>query len=145
MTDDAPSGGLFTTLLRSANAKYRVAAWIYLVYGIIYMAGATHLGLTGASSRAAASGSWLWYVVGSLILLSFPLLINRGAKWFCRVLVIFLCYRIYGLVDIMASPAAVDMVAVPILGEVSKFVGAVLFAVMAAITASAVARAAWDL
>ena len=145
MSDDAPKGGLFAALLKSANPKYRIAAWIYLIYGIIYMTGATHLGLTGASPRASASGSWLWYVVGVLILVSFPLLINRGLKWFCRFLVLFLCYRIYGLVTIMAGPTATDMVALPILGEVSKFVGAVLFAIMAAIAAGAIARAAWDL
>ncbi|MGB0590736.1 MAG: hypothetical protein ACPGU1_13740 [Myxococcota bacterium] len=145
MSSDTPQGGRFGALLQSANPKYRLAAIVYVIYGVIYMTGATHLGLTGASSRAAASGSWMWYVAGILILVSFPLLINRGFKWFCRFLVFFLCYRIYGLVSIMSGPAAADLVALPILGEVSKLVGAVLFAVMAAITAGSVARAAWDL
>ena len=89
MSDDTPQGGRFGALLQSANPKYRLAAIVYVIYGVIYMTGATHLGLTGASSRAAASGSWMWYVAGILILVSFPLLINRGFKWFCRFLVLF--------------------------------------------------------
>jgi hypothetical protein len=145
MADDVPKGGLFTTLLRSANPKYRVAAVAYVVYGVIYMTGAAHLGLTGASSRSAESGSWMWYVAGIAFLTTFPLLINRGMKWFCRFLVVFLAYRIYGLVSIMASPAAADLVGLPLIGDVSKFAGALLFAIIASLTAAAVARAAWDL
>ena len=38
-------------ILAAANPKYRFAAYAYLIYGVIYMTGAAHLGLTGASSR----------------------------------------------------------------------------------------------
>ena len=145
MAEQAPAASPGAALFRSANAKYRVAAWTYLVYGVIYMTGAAHLGLTGASSRASASGSWMWYAVGVLFLTAFPVVINRGAKWFCRVLVLFLGYRIYGLVALMTGPTAGELVALPLLGDVSKLVGAVLFAIMAAVAAGALARAAWDL
>lgn len=145
MADHAPASAATPRLLRSANPKYRLAAAVYLVYGVVYMTGAAHLGLTGASSRASEANSWIWYTVGAIILLSFPLLINLGFKWFCRALVLFLGYRIYGLITVMAGPTANEIVGLPIVGEVSKLVGAVLFAILAAITAGALARAAWDL
>lgn len=145
MAEALPADGAPPTLLRSANPKYRLAAVVYLVYGVIYMTGAAHLGLTGATSRASESGSWLWYTAGAVILLSFPWLINRGFKWFCRALVIFLAYRIYGLFTVMVGPTAAELVSLPLVGEMSKFVGAILFAILAAIAAGTLARAAWDL
>ena len=132
-------------ILESANPKYRLAAYAYLIYGVVYMTGATHLGLTGASSRASMDNSWLWYTIGALFMLGFPLMINRGFKWFTRALVVLMAYRIYGLVTIMAGPTAAELVALPLLGEVSKFAGAVLFAIITAATAGVLARAAWDL
>ena len=141
--DDRPD--TLPKLLRSANPKYRLAAGIYLVYGVVYMTGAAHLGLTGASSRASQADSWIWYSVGAVILLTFPLLINRGFKWFCRALVLFLGYRLYGLATIMAGPTAGELVSLPVIGEVSKLAGAILFAIIATVAAGALARAAWDL
>lgn len=145
MSGDAPNSSSTSALFRAANPKYRLAAWVYLVYGVIYMTGAAHLGLTGASSRASESTGWLWYLIGAIFLITFPFFINRGAKWFCRLLVIFLGYRIYGLATVMAGPTASELVAMPIIGEISKLVGAVLFTIMAVITAGTLARAAWDL
>ena len=132
-------------ILAAANPKYRFAAYAYLIYGVIYMTGAAHLGLTGASSRASMSNSWLWYTIGAAFMIVFPLLINRGFKWFCRALVALMAYRIYGLIAIMTGPTAAELVALPLLGEVSKFAGAVLFAIVTAATAGVLTRAAWDL
>jgi hypothetical protein len=140
-----PGDDAATSWFSSANAKYRLAAQVYVAYGVVYMTGAVRLGLTGGSSRAAESGSWVWYLMGAVFLISFPLLINRGFKWFCRALVVFLGYRIYGLMDVITGPTASELVAFPVVGELSKLTGAVLFAILAALAAGALARAAWDL
>jgi hypothetical protein len=133
----------FSAVFESANARYRQAAWAYFVYGLVYMTGAAQLGLTGASSRAMESSGFFWYLLGALVMLGFPLLINKGFKWFTRALVLLLGVRIYGLILVMLGPTASEMV--PLVGcwEMSKSVGALIFAVVATATMLMLSRAAF--
>lgn len=124
-------------------ARWRAAASAYFIYGVIYMTGAAHLGLTGSSSRTMEPNSWLWYAAGTLMTVGFPLLILKRFKWFTRALFLLLLVRIYGLSQIAMGPTAVEEV--PLMGELalSKGVGAVIFALVAGVTASFLAHAAW--
>ena len=72
-----------------------------------------------------------------------PWLILKRFKWFTRVLFLMLLVRIYGLSQVAMGPAASDQV--PLVGEfaLSKGVGAVIFALVAGVTASFLAHAAW--
>ena len=125
------------------TARWRSAAIAYFIYGVIYMTGAAQLGLTGASSRTMASGSWIWYLAGVLMTVGFPWLILKRFKWFTRTLVLLLLYRIYGLSQVAMGPTASEEV--PLIGELvlSKSLGAMIFALVAGVTASFLAHAAW--
>ena len=121
--------------------RYKHAAVAYLVYGIIYMAGAGHLGMTGATSRASESGAWVWYMTGTVFVLVFPWLISRGLMWFTRILALLVCVRIYGLVTVAAGPTAGE--SLELIGDltVTKSLGAITFAAVAVVTVAFLVRA----
>ena len=119
------------------------AAVAYFVYGLVYMAGAGHLGMSGASSRSAESGAWIWYLTGSLIVVLFPWLISRGYLWFTRALTLFLLFRVGGLVKVAAGPMASDPIPLPFGLAVSTGLGSLLFASVALVTAGFLARASF--
>jgi len=127
----------------ATRQRYRHAALAYMVYGLIYMAGAGHLGLTGASARAAERGAWVWYVVGAAIVIIVPWLLTRGYVWFTRVLTLLLLVRMVGLMRLATGPTAQDPL--PLVGgaTVSTGTGAIAFAVVAAVAASFLARASF--
>jgi hypothetical protein len=128
-------------LSRDEAQRYQHAAIAYLVYGIIYMAGAGHLGMTGATSRASESGAWVWYMTGTVFVLVFPWLISRGLKWFTRILALLVCVRIYGLVTVAAGPTAGENL--ELIGDltVTKSLGAITFAAVAVVTVAFLVRA----
>jgi hypothetical protein len=123
--------------------RYRDAAVAYFVYGVVYLIGAGHLGLTGASSRTAESGAWVWYAVGIVILVTFPWLIARGYVWFTRLIALHLGVRIYGLFLIAAGPTGHEPLELLGGASVSKTVGAIAFASVAAVAAAFLIRASW--
>jgi hypothetical protein len=125
-----------------ANARrYRDAAVAYFVYGVVYLIGAGHLGLTGASSRTSESGAWVWYAVGLVILVTFPLLIARRFVWFTRLVALHLLVRIYGLALLSAGPTAHESLELVGGMSVSKGIGAIVFAGVAAVAAAFLIRA----
>ena len=140
MTDSSASKGGLTP---EGARRYRHAGVAYLVYGIIYMMGAGHLGMTGATSRASESGAWVWYLTGGLFVLLFPWLISRGFKWFTRVLAFLVCVRIYGLITVAAGPTASEDL--QLVGDltVTKSIGAILFAAVALVTVTFLVRASF--
>ena len=127
--------------LTPASPAFKTAAIAYFVYGIIYMGGASHLGLTGSSARAMESNSWVWYAIGAAFTIGFPILIYRGYVWFTRGLILLMAFRVYGLVTVALGPAASDVV--PLMGEssISKGLGSVVFAAVATVTAIFLLRA----
>jgi hypothetical protein len=126
-----------------AAKRYQHAALAYLVYGVIYMAGAGHLGMTGATSRASESGAWVWYMTGAVFVLVFPFLISRGLMWFTRVLALLVCFRVYGLLTVAAGPTAGEDL--QLIGDltVTKSLGAITFAAVALVTVFFLARASF--
>lgn len=119
--------------------KYHQAAVGYLVYGLIYLAGAIHLGRIGKGP----DGSVWWYLVGAAIAFGFPYLIWKRFKWFTRALAVLVLVRVIGLVRI-AAQAESDPVPLPWGGEIVTWQGTVVFMLVAALTCILLARAGWQ-
>jgi len=137
----------------TADAKFRQAAWTYLVYGLVYLVGAVYLTAVGIGARGAGRPGPGWLVlftltIGALFVGLFPWLLARGARgpgyrWFARLLAVFLVIRVAGVVQVAWRPS-VPAVPLPGGGEVSMALGAAVFAAVALVTAFMVARAGWD-
>jgi len=142
------------SLVPPREAKFRQAAWTYLVYGIVYLVGAAYLTAMGIGARGAGRPGPAWLAlftltIGLLFVVLFPWLIARGTRhrgylWFTRLLAVFLLIRVIGVLQVARAPR---LLAVPLPwgGEVSMALGAGVFAVVALVTTYMVARAAWDL
>jgi hypothetical protein len=120
--------------------KYNQAAIGYLAYGLIYLAGAVHLGRIG---KGPSDGSMGWYLIGAAIAFGFPYLIWKRFKWFTRALAVLVLVRVIGLVRI-AAQAESDSVPLPWGGEIVTWQGAVAFMLVAALTSILLARAGWQ-
>ena len=88
--------------------KYNQAAIGYLVYGVIYLAGAIYLGRIGKGPDGTA---W-WYVIGAAMAFGFPYLIWKRFKWVTRILAVLGVVRVIGLVRI-ALRAGAEQVPLP--------------------------------
>jgi hypothetical protein len=119
--------------------KYDHAAIGYLVYGLIYLAGAIYLGQVGKGPDANA----LWYVIGAVMAFGFPYLIWKRFKWMTRVLAVLVLVRVIGLVRI-AARAESDPVPLPWGGEIATSHGAIVFTLVAVVTCILLARAGWQ-
>lgn len=119
--------------------KYNQAAVGYLVYGLIYLAGAIHLGRIGKGP----DGSVWWYLLGAAIAFGFPYLIWKRLKWFTRALAVLVLVRVIGLVRI-AAQAESDAVPLPWGGEIVTWQGTVVFMLVAVVTCILLARAGWQ-
>ena len=118
---------------------YQQAAVVYLVYGLVYLGGATYLASIGRATRGSPA---LWLAMGSVFVLIFPVLIWRGFKWVTRLLSILLGIRVLGLAKVLvASP----MVWVPLPGglQLPQRAGAFVFLLVALAACVATARAGW--
>ena len=124
--------------MATRTQKYRQAAAAYFGYGLVYLLGAAHLGLTGASARA--SGGLIFYLVGAAIVVLFPWLLWKEFKWFARVLAVFLLYRLGGLAYVIAQD---DGKTVPFFfgSEIPQLYGAVVFVIVTVVALVFVARA----
>jgi len=119
--------------------KYNQAAIGYLVYGLIYLAGAIYLGRIGRGP----DGTVLWYLIGAGMAFGFPYLIWKRFKWMTRVLAVLVLVRVIGLVRI-AARAESDSVPLPWGGEIATSHGAIVFMLIAVLTCFLLARAGWQ-
>jgi hypothetical protein len=119
--------------------KYNEAAIGYLVYGIIYLAGAIYLGRIGKGPDGAV---W-WYLIGAAMAFGFPYLIWKRVKWVTRILALLVLVRVIGLVRI-AVRAGTERVPLPWGGEMATSHGAIVFMLIAVTTGVLLARAGWQ-
>jgi hypothetical protein len=119
--------------------KYNEAAIGYLVYGLIYLAGAIHLGRIGRGP----DGTVLWYLIGAAMAVGFPYLIWKRFKWITRVLAVLVLVRVIGLLRV-AARAESDSVPLPWGGEIATSHGAIVFMLIAVLTCILLARAGWQ-
>jgi hypothetical protein len=119
--------------------KYTQAAIGYLVYGVMYLAGAIYLGLIG---RGPGGAVW-WYVIGAAMAFGFPYLIWQRFKWLTRILSVLVLVRVGGLIRIAVRADAAP-VPLPWGGEVATSHGAIIFMLVAVTTCILLARAGWQ-
>ena len=119
--------------------KYSQAAIGYLVYGVIYLAGAIYLARVGK----APDGTVWWYLIGAAMAFGFPWLIWQRFKWVTRILAVLVLVRVLGLVRIAGRPGA-EPVPLPWGGEISMSHGAIAFMLLAMITCILLVRAGWQ-
>ena len=119
--------------------KYNQAAIGYLVYGVVYLAGAIYLARIGKGPDGTA---W-WYLIGAAMAFGFPYLIWKRFKWVTRILAMLVLVRVIGLVRI-ALRAGTEQVPLPWGGEVTTAQGAILFMLIAVTTCILLARAGWQ-
>jgi hypothetical protein len=119
--------------------RYAQAAIGYLVYGVIYLAGAIYLGRIGRGPDATV---W-WYVIGAAIAFGFPCLIWKRFKWMTRILSVLVLVRVVGLVRI-AVRADTAPVPLPWGGQIAMSHGAIIFMLIALTTCILLARAGWQ-
>lgn len=119
--------------------KYNQAAIGYLVYGVIYLAGAIYLGRIGRGP----DGTLWWYVIGAAMAFGFPYLIWKRFKWMTRILTVLVLVRVVGLVRI-AVRTGTEPVPLPWGGEIATSHGAIVFMLVAVATCVLLARAGWQ-
>lgn len=119
--------------------KYKQAALGYLLYGVIYLAGAIYLGRIGKGPE----GSVWWYVIGAAMAFGLPYLIWNRAKWVTRILAVLVFVRVLGLARI-ALRAGTEPVPLPWGGEIATSHGAAAFLLIAGLTCVLLARAGWQ-
>ena len=119
--------------------KYHQAAIGYLVYGVIYLAGAIYLGRIGQGP----GGTVWWYVIGAAMAFGFPYLIWKQFTWVTRILAVLVLVRVVGLVRI-AVRAGTEPVPVPWGGEITMSHGAIVFMLIAIATCILLVRAGWQ-
>ena len=134
------------------EARYREAAWSYVVYGVVYWLGGLALAQSGLGPRGMERGGAAWFVVGALFVIVFPWLLIRERGWFerwilsrrdfARVLTLLVALRALEVARIARMPRA-ELVSV--LGfAVPMAVGAWVFCALTVVTAVVLARAAWS-
>ena len=81
-----------------SRKRYRQAAIAYLVYGLVYLLGA-FLALTPARQTDFHGVPWwVFYVLGFLVAIGFPIMIWKRFVWFTRILAVLPAYRGFVLV-----------------------------------------------
>ena len=133
------------------DAKFRQAAWTYLVYGAIYWVTALYLQLSAFTVRGPLL---VWFGIGALIALGVPWLLVRRRRWFerwilsrrdfARILTVLVAVRAIAVAALaLRGPGGLRM---PSLGGgvPTNAWGAWVMALVAAITAVMLARAAWQ-
>jgi hypothetical protein len=134
----------------AGDDRYRLAAWTYFTYGIVYEAVALYIQLYVFPLR----GSLLvWFGVGALLIAGVPWLLARRRAWFerwvlsrrdfARILAVLLLVRFLVIARIaLHGPEGSRM---PSFGSAlpSSPLGASVMALVALVTCVMVARAAW--
>jgi hypothetical protein len=125
-----------------SDARYRTAAYAYLVYGVVYWIGGMWLlsqgvGVMGGRTGGATSASMLrWGVIGLLPLIAIPLLLWRRWSWlggvasrrtFAWLIVLLLAARTWKVAQVALTCDAAATVAAPWGGVVTFQAGALIF------------------
>ena len=135
----------------SVEARFRQAAWTYLVYGAIYWVTALYLQLRVFEVRGPLL---VWFGIGAVIALGVPWLLMRRRRWFerwilsrrdfARILTVLVAVRALAVAWLaLRGPGAMRM---PSLGGgvPTSAWGAWVMAIVAAATAVMLARAGWQ-
>lgn len=120
--------------------KYRQAAVGYLVYGLIYLAGAVYL----SSKEQAPQEGLIWFALGAVMVIIIPIVIWKEFKWITRILALLVAVRVLGVLRLISAGEG-DPIEVPWGGEMSIQIGAVAFLIVAAAECYLLIRAGWDL
>ncbi len=133
------------------DARFRQAAWTYLVYGAIYWVTALYLQLHVFEVRGPLL---VWFGIGALIALGVPWLLVRRRRWFerwiltrrdfARILTVLVAVRAVAVAWLaLWGPGGMRM---PSLGGgvPTNETGAWMMAFVAAATAMMLARAGWQ-
>lgn len=135
--------------MATREERFRRAAWTYFGYGVVYMIGAIYLATQGVGARGMRMAPVvIWFVLGTLFIVVFPLLIVRGTKasgylWFTRILTLLVALRAFGVGQVMIAPT-LPTVPLPGGGELPMRLGAGIFFLITLATAAMLARAAWS-
>lgn len=123
--------------------KYHQAAVAYLVYGLVYLAGALYVAEVGLSARTAGPGSGLvWFLIGGLFVAVFPVLIWKGYTWFTRLLAVLVLVRVLGLVRILFENSG-GRVPLPGGADLPMSYGILTFLILTSAVGFMLARAGW--
>ena len=133
------------------EARFRHAAWTYLVYGAIYWVTALYLQLHVFTVRGPLL---VWFGIGALIALGVPWLLIRRRRWFerwilsrrdfARILTTLVAVRAVAVAWLaLTGPGGMRM---PSLGGgvPTDAAGAWAMAIVAAVTAVMLAKAGWQ-
>ena len=130
--------------------RYRAAASMYLVYGVVYWIGGFYLWWHGVGRGSTASVVWI--VLGGVLVVLIPVLLRRRYPWFerfilsrrdfARLMALLVVFRIAVVLRVVVRGDAAT-VSAPWGGEISYRVGGAVFLVVAALAAVMLARAAW--
>lgn len=132
------------------DARFRQAAWTYFGYGVIYWVTALYLQLHVFRVRGSLL---LWFAIGALIAVGVPGLLLRRRAWFerwilsrrdfARILAVLVGIRAVLVARIaIRGPESMPMPGMGG-GVPTTTAGAWLMALVAAVTAVMLARAAW--
>jgi len=132
-----------------SDARFKQAAFAYLVYGVIYWAGGLYLQMQGLGPNRYVA---VWFTIGGAIVLLFPYLLSRNVVWFdrwvlsrrdfARILTALVLFRAIevGRIALKGGPARMPALGG---GVFPTEAGAWTFFIITLATAAILARAAW--
>jgi hypothetical protein len=136
--------------MTARDAKFKQAAWAYLIYGVIYWFGGLYLQMRGLGPGRYVA---FWFVIGAVIVLLFPYLLSQDVRWFDRwvlsrrdfariltALVIFRAFEV-GRIAFKGGPTSMPAVGG---GTFPGQIGAWAFFLITVGMAIMLARAAWS-
>jgi hypothetical protein len=138
------------------QARFRLAARAYLLYGIVYWVGGLYLlwhgvGVMGGPDARRGSTLAFWAIAGLVPMLVIPYLLAARRRWFerwvlsrrdfARVVALLLAFRAWKVAGVAVHEGAA--VPAPWGGAVSFQAGAAVFLIVTVAALIAVARAAW--
>ena len=143
--------------MSDGEARFRIAARGYLLYGIVYWIGGLYLlsqgvGVMGSTEGRRLGAMGFWAVAGLVPMLGIPYLLQSRRRWFerwifsrrdfARVVSLFLAFRAWKIGQVIVHGHG-GSVPAPWGGTISFRVGASMFLVITVVGLAAVARAAW--
>jgi hypothetical protein len=134
----------------ASDARFRVAARAYLVYGIVYWLGGAWLWLHDVGRGFPASVAWI--ALGAALVVLIPSLLWRRLAWFerwvlrrrdfARIVALFMAFRVLAVLRVVVR-SETAVVAAPWGGLVSYRWGGAVFLLVTLTALGLVARAAW--
>jgi hypothetical protein len=133
-----------------ADARFRLAAGAYLVYGVVYWLGGAWLWLHDVGRGTPAS--LVWIALGAALVVAVPYVLLRRRVWFerwilsrrdfGRILAVLMVFRVLAVLRIVVR-SETAVVAAPWGGLVSYRAGGTVFMLVTLIALVLVGRAAW--